>query len=416
VFIGDNSGQYIQVGPLADQAPDSATFGPFGLRGFVPSDRTVFQVGDSITAQQATSGVMADTRSGIACFGPTSFPGWLALSSNGNWRWTGIAGTFGYTPAQIRATHIPQAIAANPWACVVLAGTNGVNNLAQQIIDLTGCYADLIAANIRPILCTIPPQGTAPSSDVYKLNTWIKRYAETNALTCIDLHAALVDPATGAYLAAYDSGDHIHPTAAGAKLMGQTVASVLNALTAPTATSLPKQNVTNGHANCLMLGTTGGTNIAIGQVTTYSGALGTSTVTRTATDPSVVGNLLTVTRGDTDIAVAIVFGSGYGYLFTAGHRYRVVCKVKAVAGSGSWQLRLADGATHSTTFLGGWGPVAPITLDSGTGFSTVVFEFVAPTGLAAYDYQLTALATGVGASIQVGQVDLIDLTALGITP
>jgi hypothetical protein len=26
VFIGDNSGQYIQVGPLADQAPDSATF------------------------------------------------------------------------------------------------------------------------------------------------------------------------------------------------------------------------------------------------------------------------------------------------------------------------------------------------------------------------------------------------------
>jgi hypothetical protein len=27
VFIGDNSGQYIQVGPLADQAPDSATYG-----------------------------------------------------------------------------------------------------------------------------------------------------------------------------------------------------------------------------------------------------------------------------------------------------------------------------------------------------------------------------------------------------
>jgi hypothetical protein len=26
VFIGDNSGQYIQVGPLADQAPDSATY------------------------------------------------------------------------------------------------------------------------------------------------------------------------------------------------------------------------------------------------------------------------------------------------------------------------------------------------------------------------------------------------------
>jgi lysophospholipase L1-like esterase len=58
------------------------------------------------------------------------------------------------------------------------------------------------------------------------LNEWLYRYAAANGHPFVDFYGALVNTANGDYTAAYTS-DNIHPTAAGAKVMGQAVATAL---------------------------------------------------------------------------------------------------------------------------------------------------------------------------------------------
>jgi lysophospholipase L1-like esterase len=100
------------------------------LKEFTIPGSTVFAIGDSITANGNSSGIAGTSLTLSTRIGPLSYLGWASMLSSGKILFAGASGTGGFTIAQVRATHVPVAIAANPGMCVVLAGTNDVGNIA----------------------------------------------------------------------------------------------------------------------------------------------------------------------------------------------------------------------------------------------------------------------------------------------
>jgi lysophospholipase L1-like esterase len=97
---------------------------------------------------------------------------------------------------------------------------------AQQII--TRCHL----RGIKIIGGTLPPYGGAPyfslGGEVTRkaFNKWIRNSGSFDAV--IDFDRALQDPnQTDRFLPAYDSGDHLHPSAAGYRAMAHAAARVL---------------------------------------------------------------------------------------------------------------------------------------------------------------------------------------------
>lgn len=317
------------------------------------------------------------------------------------------------TTAQVRATHLPTVLAATitPGFCVVLAGTNGVGTvtLQSQMDDLIFMWSALRSAGITPIACTIPPSGAASVADnsaTVKLNTYIKRYCKRNRIICADVYAALVDAATGAYVSAYDSGDHIHPSAAGAQVIANAVWAVMEPSRHP-----PRPNCRRRTPNFgMLLGDANGTFQTTGSTTggNYPNNWGRpsapSGVTVTvAPETGVVGNFFTVTSG----AGGTAQWWSPNVTAPAGRRIYVGFKVKAApVGGGSWSARIeaSDGTGNVCGFDALTTPVTTAT--------EVGFEFDMPSGITT-SLRLWIIPTGNGTVVGVGQVTAMDLTALG---
>lgn len=407
--LADSIGEVVEEEIVGERAVSRRAF---RARSALGRAFTVAFLGDSITNQQTYTNVAGADRSGDwgqPLFGSQSWVGQCVLASQGAFEFGGVFATPSYTAQQILDTHVPQVVAraAQVDAAVVLAGTNGQSTLAAQYASLTGIYGALSAAGIRPILCTIPPQGFGAATNVANvltLNAWIKRYARKNNLPVIDVFAALVNPATGAMQAAYDGGDGIHPyTAAGAAALGRAVAQgIREQLGASTAVDLATTNVGTGllHTHPLLLNLVSGN---IQEDWSNMSALGTSTVTQTD-DAGVVGKMMTLTRGDSDINVR-----GTNTDHVAGRRYQVAFKLKAtVPSGGSFAFRLESSSTN-IGWPWGWTDVAvnvPLT--------TVSLEYVLPSGLAVYNLRPRFAVQGAGTQVSIGQFTWRDLTAAGI--
>jgi lysophospholipase L1-like esterase len=113
---------------------------------------------------------------------------------------------------------------------IVLEGVNDLGGGLDVTSDLTGAYQTFIgkahAANLRAYGVPILPilgSSYAVGENVRKaVNDWIRTSKAFDAV--IDLDAAVRDPAApDQLLAAYDSGDHLHPSAAGYQKMGEAV-------------------------------------------------------------------------------------------------------------------------------------------------------------------------------------------------
>jgi hypothetical protein len=87
---------------------------------------TFFSIGNSITARGNTP-VVSPTYSPVGAMSALSYPLWASMLSNGALRFVGVSATPGYTTAQIKATHLPIALAVRPGICGVLAGINDIN-------------------------------------------------------------------------------------------------------------------------------------------------------------------------------------------------------------------------------------------------------------------------------------------------
>lgn len=167
---------------------------------------------------------------------------WASLMTNSRINYRVNVGISGNTTAQMLARLGSDVISVGCDVCLIMAGTNdaaaavSVSSYASNIHQMVKQLRD---NGIMPVLCTIPPQPTTPTTnptrrrswDLY--NSWLAAYCQRNGIALVPVASKLIDPTTGGYLAAYDGGDGIHPTAAGAKVIGQSIADTLGPLLAP---------------------------------------------------------------------------------------------------------------------------------------------------------------------------------------
>jgi lysophospholipase L1-like esterase len=396
---------------LAASAASAAFSGTFARR---PAPSRIWGMGDSITANGYTAG--------SSTVGPL-YSGQSVLQmacqlSGAKVRFGGIAATGGFTSAQIIATHLPTVLAARPQFCVVLCGTNDVPlGGSASKANLLTIWTTLANAGITPILATLTPRNDYTGSNVNTIttfNAWITRQAMLNGWPLVDYYAATADPATGTYTSGYNL-DNVHPNAVGAKAMGQALANVLTsvagqaALPPPLALANTWPNMT-GIVPTNALNLTSTTGLASGWgVDSGSGA--TTTVTAMSASEGV-GNWFNVTRGGASIAYRTTSFATVvpGNRMAIGFRYKTA---NIVSASAAYRLRLIDTGTAASLWEFS-------TLSSGSGgdvtLGTVYEEFDVPASYATTTVKFLAEVRNGDATVSVGQLTVLDLTATGIYP
>jgi len=155
----------------------------------------------------------------------TSKVGVLNMGIGGN---NVLSGGLG-PPATMRFDHDVLQQSGVRWL-IVLEGVNDLGDGTDVSAGLIDAYKSFIdkahTAKLRaygvPILPVVGSQYAVGESIRAKVNDWIRTSKAFDAI--IDLDAAVRDPAAPTrLLAAYDSGDHLHPSPDGYKKMGDTV-------------------------------------------------------------------------------------------------------------------------------------------------------------------------------------------------
>lgn len=112
-----------------------------------------------------------------------------------------------------------------PGACLLLCGANDAQSavtIAAFKSNVQQMISKLRAAGIRPVIGTVPPNNNGTADILVRTyNAWLSRWASTSGVPLVDFYGA-VSGSTG-WLAAYDSGDGLHPSAAGNAALGQAV-------------------------------------------------------------------------------------------------------------------------------------------------------------------------------------------------
>ena len=123
----------------------SATYAPL-------SGASIVGLGDSITAGGSSTANMVAADSHFT---------YLVASLAGRAQYINNAGIGGNKTADMVARLTADVIALAPQKCLIEAGTNDTDPIAQTLPNLTTILAALRGAKIEPLLATIPPAGTA---------------------------------------------------------------------------------------------------------------------------------------------------------------------------------------------------------------------------------------------------------------
>lgn len=119
----------------------------------------------------------------------------------------------------------------------ILAGYHDVNSGATSsavLANLTAMYDEAIADGTQVVPCTLTPVAgvagwtVAKTTVLEEVNTGIRDYCTLHSITCVDLHASALNDGAGNLAAIYDSGDHLHPNAAGQTLIANAVKAVIS--------------------------------------------------------------------------------------------------------------------------------------------------------------------------------------------
>lgn len=141
----------------------------------------------------------------------------------------GNAGVAGDTAAALLA-RIDDVITGppSPQLLVVMIGTNDVDDLPVSDYEtyISGIRNEAILNGVDLVFCTIPARNDYKDG-VTTFNVWLRQWCHRRDIPCVDVYAATVDPATGGLLAAYDSGDGVHPNDAGHLAIANAVATEL---------------------------------------------------------------------------------------------------------------------------------------------------------------------------------------------
>lgn len=361
-----------------------------------PLNGDIFAIGDSITAYGVSwSGANASGTSYAPCLNDQSWHEWASLFTNGKIMLTGVSATGGYTVTQVKNTHLPNAIAANPTFCVVMCGRNdivqGINLDTVTIPAFKSIFLQLRQAGIIPVICTMSAQGNSNNNTQrvaeHKLNAWLRAYANKYSTPLVDLHRYTVDPLTGDWLSGYNQ-DVSHPNGAGAKAMGHALADALSDWIAPVWPPRADEQLAAGLTqnlitNALFL-TNDGTNPSDWTITTA----GTATIT---TDSAVKGSVWNLTSQEAYLTVSATAGQKmlFGFFVKTGSQFD--CYV--LSGSSSSTTNLAGIRNWKTNI---------------TEFSYFSYEFTVPSGVT----QLTVKIKAAAVPCSVAQIALIKLTEI----
>jgi lysophospholipase L1-like esterase len=326
----------------------SSTFAPVGLLG----GSTCAILGDSLAnnGEGVAWWIAALSKQAI------SFPSSAYVQSNP-----------GNTSAQIAAvTSGVTALSPRPRFCLVSAGSNdaaaGVT-LATYSTNMQAIVADLRAAGITPILMTTPPR-TGVYGRIAEYNLWLGRYAAQTGLPVVDAWSVLVDPATEQYLTAYNSGDGIHPSAAGCKAVAARAVTDLTAVLPRPSSLASLASGVNMYPRAAFAVDTNSDGLANGNAATPSSGLSYSRVsdaagfwwqrmtlssasgTKSITGQTIGGGAGATTlaanasAGATTISLAGTVGEYGHYKITEpGGAYEYV-RVRALTGSGPYSAEL----------------------------------------------------------------------------
>lgn len=386
-----------------------------------PGQRVVF-LGDSITIAQGNE-------SNTAQWG-LSYPTYATYASKGQLVRVRNAGVSGNTSAQMLARFATDVAAYKPSVVIVLAGTNDTNDsVATTFTEWTSTMQRIVAAcraiPAQPVLCTLPPNilSSARRARVTKFNAWIRRYCELNAIPCVDFYNLLADPATGDYLAAYGSvsNDKTHPLNAGYVAMGGLVASTLSGVLPPAAPLLPGENAdpNNKITNGLFLTTTGSNSTLMPTGWSVQGGAHPTGVTGELVtgDATIKGNWWKITADGSASATDNEYQTVSS--ITPGHVYAHVGRFKATgmrgADTGSGSQFLIGAAFNSTLNQAGYDWRVASTHSYSCAEGAFYQEIVAPSDASTclVRHQLLNTTAGAG-TLQLAQIGLYDLTALGI--
>lgn len=328
------------------------------------------------------------------------------------------AGITGNNAAQMLARIQTDVLAYSPNFVTVWVGTNDITQqrtLAAFQADITAIVATLKRAGCAVALFTIPPRADATKyTTINAWNAWLKNFARLNAVHLIDAYSVLVNPATGAYKAGYDSGDGIHIAQAG----HNAIATYVNAQLVPrlilneSLRPLTNLDTNNLLTNGLLL-----TNVdaSPGVPDNWSVSGPTTGITETIVDdPDFQGGKAWQVAAVNPAGLRqFINGATTGW--AVGDKIRFTVRVKCVSATGVGALK---GLRINANFFGATAPTQVLTRYlSLPGLGGVVSaEFVVPAGTTGpvqvaclFDLDTTASAT-----YRVGEFGIFNLTTLGI--
>ncbi|MFI5160979.1 MAG: SGNH/GDSL hydrolase family protein [Sphingobacteriales bacterium] len=139
-------------------------------------------------------------------------------------------GISGQTTPQMLVRFREDVINLKPSVVVILAGINDIaqNTGPEKLEDIAGNIESMAqlahAAHIRVVISSVLPANHLPwrpaidpTEKVVQLNKMLKNYAVRNNIVYLDYYSAMVDSTKG--LPKNLSGDGVHPTPAGYKVM-----------------------------------------------------------------------------------------------------------------------------------------------------------------------------------------------------
>lgn len=225
-------GKQVDMAMLAKNVPAAGLTAPqvtslqAQVSGYWNWTSAFYGFGDSITADGGriidTSGVVATN------INQYSWHKYAELYCGGRFFWAGSFGQASYTIAQLKDEWLPRLIA---WAgkgsrVLVLMGQNNAGGTAQERADYTYCLEAMLAAGLVPVVCLLTPGTAARTRHI--LNAHYLREAARLRLLVADVGGAVTDASTGGWTSSMDR-DGVHPSAAGARLMGIAAGTALQA-------------------------------------------------------------------------------------------------------------------------------------------------------------------------------------------
>ncbi len=347
---------------------------------------------------------------------PTIPDNWFAqavVGSRSAIRYLGNAGLLGDPSNDVLSRLNRDVISKNPDKVFIVTGYSDIYYLtpvATVIGNLNAMINALKAANILPILCTIPPRvpedltGNSSQASVTNgvlLNVQMRKLADSQGIPLVDFYSLLVDPQTGQYRSGYSQDAH-HPSMPASRLMAQAAIAATKDIFDPTYPWLP--TTVTDPANLLL------DSLFMQTPSKWTSAIASGSVALQTTltlDSSIVGNTMQLVK--TDAASVNTFtGATITSGFQPGDRLAFTGRIKSSgceAGGLHFDISLLfnPGGSRSYPFYG-WS----VDIQDGQWY----VEITVPAGATSMT-PVIQLNTGTG-TLNLGQIGVMNLTQFGL--